>query len=55
MTRRIRVRGIKREELNHEQLAFVFFQLGKQERQKRRERQAAERDKRVTKESRRGR
>lgn len=52
MQRRIRVRGIMREEIDSEQLAFVFFQLGKRRVQEKRKRAQAERDKRVRKEKR---
>jgi hypothetical protein len=52
MQRRIRVRGIMREEIDSEQLAFVFFQLGKRAVENKRKRAQAERDRKVRREKR---
>ena len=52
MQRRIRVRGVKREEINIEDLSYVFFQLGKRRVQEKRKRAQAERDKRARREKR---
>ena len=50
MTRRIRVRGIKREEVNTDDLAYVFYRLGKQRVEDKRRRAEAERTKRQRRE-----
>lgn len=50
MTRRIKVRGIKREVVNADDLAYVYFTLGKQRIQEKRRREEAERTKRQRKE-----
>lgn len=52
MQRRIRVRGIMREEIDSEQLALVYFLMGKRKVEAKRKRAQAERDKRVRREKR---
>lgn len=54
MQRRIRVKGVKREVVSTDDLAYVYFTLGKQNVIKKRERAEAERQKRVAKERRHG-
>lgn len=45
-TKRIKVRGVRRRELDSETLAFIFWRLGKLSVQERREREAREKAKR---------
>lgn len=44
MSKRIKVKGIRRTEFDRDALAFVFFTLAKRQVQERREREAKERD-----------
>lgn len=52
MQRRIRVRGIRREEIDSEQLALVYYLMGKRLVQEKRQREEKERKKRAAKEAR---
>jgi hypothetical protein len=45
MARRIKVRGVRREELDTEKIAFVFWMMAKRQVQEKREREQQERDK----------
>jgi hypothetical protein len=53
VTRRVRVRGIRREALDTEALAYIYAQLAKRQVQEKRRREEAERTKRQCKEGRR--
>ncbi len=52
MQRRIRVKGVRREEIDSEQLALVYYLMGKRLVQEKRQRAEAERKKRTVKEAR---
>ena len=46
MARRIKVRGVRREELDSEKIAFVFWMMAKRHVEEKRQRDQQERDKR---------
>jgi hypothetical protein len=50
VTRRIKVRGIRREELDADQLAFVFFTMAKRRVKEKRRKALEERERRQRKE-----
>ncbi len=52
MQRRIRVKGVRREEIDSEQLALVYYLMGKRLVQEKRQREERERKKRAAKEAR---